>query len=107
MNTINPGVPAIKEVIIRVPAVPPSVTVTIDLHEALMLAAVQGTSTGRTTDLTLYKLLNNHPLFREYYLLAGQAIAHGAGGCYRWSFSEHEFSECYTALKKKALEVVV
>jgi hypothetical protein len=59
--TINPGTPYVP----AVPGVPTTVTATLTLHQALIIAAFDG-ALASTEALGFYKELHNHPLYDKY-----------------------------------------
>lgn len=76
--TINPGKPAEVKTVTVKEAVPATVTVTLGIREAVLLAAVQGTQTGYF-EATLYRNLRDlaPDAYVDVYGLVRDAIAYG------------------------------
>lgn len=100
---LTPAKPAVTQTVTIKPATPATVTVTVSLHEALVLAAVQGASTGQCPD-TFYNGLKGHSLFAGYYSLVRDAIACD-GGCQRGNLSLGQFGTALAELRRKSEEV--
>lgn len=100
---LTPAKPAVTQTVTLQPATLATVTVTVSLHEALVLAAVQGASTGQSPD-TFYKGLSKHALFTEYYALVQKAIGYG-DGYQRSNLSLGQFATTLAELQRKSEEV--
>lgn len=100
---LTPAKPAVTQTVTLQPATPATVTVTVSLHEALILAAVQGASTGQCPG-TLYHGLKGHALFEGYYSLVSDAIAYDEG-YQRGNLSLAQFGTTLAGLKRKSEEV--
>ena len=102
---LTPAKPAVlRTKLVEVePAIPAQVTVTTSLHEALILAAVQGASTGCVPAM-FYHGLKDHPLFQDYYAAVQDAIGHGEGYQKRL-LSIAAFDETFNELRRKSEEV--
>jgi hypothetical protein len=68
---LNPAKPAVTKVVEA--AQPPSVTVTVSLHEALLIAAMQGLCNGSHPSM-FYQHLRHHDLFEAYVKVMRAAI---------------------------------
>lgn len=102
---LTPAKPAVTrtEIVTVELATLATVTVTVPLHEALILAAVQGASTG-LCPATFFKGLRNHALFEDYYALIRCAIAHGEG-YENGNLSAGQFAKEFAELRRKSEEV--
>lgn len=68
--TINPGQPAEYQQVLVKPATNPTVSVTLSLHDALVLASLEGGAlTYDSVDTGLYYTLCNHPRYAAYQTL--------------------------------------
>ncbi len=63
---LNSAKPAVTKVVEA--AQPPSVTVTVSLHEALLIAAMQGHCNGSRPSM-FYQHLRHHDLFEDYLMV--------------------------------------
>lgn len=100
---LTPAKPAVTQTVTLQPATPATVTVTVSLHEALVLAAVQGASTWQPPG-TFYKGLSKHALFTEYYALVREAIAYDESH-QRGNLSLSQFGTALAGLQRKSEEV--
>lgn len=100
---LTPATPAVTQTVMVKPAMPAMVTVTVPLHEALILAAVQGAATGQSPS-TFYGGLRDHALFAEYYAMIREAIAHGED-YQRGNLSLAQVSTKLAELRRKSEEV--
>ena len=100
---LTPAKPAVTQTVTLKPAVPATVTATVSLHEALLLAAVQGASTGKCP-LTFYEGLKDHALFAEYYVMIREAIAHDEN-YQRGNLSLAQVGTVLAELQRKSEEV--
>lgn len=76
--TINPGKPAEVKTVTVKEATPTTVTVTLGIREAVLLAAIQGAQTGYF-DTTLYRNLRHRApdAYMDVYERVQDAIAYG------------------------------
>ena len=100
---LTPAKPAVTQTVTLKPATPATVTVTVSLHEALILAAVQGAATGQCPS-TFYTGLKGHALFEGYYALVRDAIAYDEG-YHSGNLSLAQVGTTLAELKRKSEEV--
>lgn len=62
--TIIPGTPAVPAVA-AVPATPPKITAELTLHQALIIACLDG-AMSPDCSVGFYRELNDHPLYAKY-----------------------------------------